>query len=116
MFDIGFPELMLVMVVALLVLGPERLPEAIRTLSLWVGRFRRMARSAKEELDKEIGMEDIRRQLHNEQIMRDLGEARADIKRTLTDTPPAPEATPQSPPIDAAGSEPAQESKPDRER
>ena len=41
MFDIGFPELMIVSVVALLVLGPERLPEALRTLGLWFGRMRR---------------------------------------------------------------------------
>ncbi|MCY3639500.1 MAG: Sec-independent protein translocase protein TatB, partial [Gammaproteobacteria bacterium] len=41
MFDIGFPELMLVAIVGLLVIGPNRLPEALRTLGLWLGRMRR---------------------------------------------------------------------------
>ncbi|MEE8077677.1 MAG: twin-arginine translocase TatA/TatE family subunit, partial [Pseudomonadales bacterium] len=40
MFEIGFPELMLIAVVGLLVIGPERLPEALRTLGLWFGRMR----------------------------------------------------------------------------
>ena len=41
MFDIGFAELLLIAVVGLLVIGPERLPSAIRTTSLWLGRLRR---------------------------------------------------------------------------
>ena len=41
MFDIGFPELLLISVVALLVIGPEKLPDTIRTVSLWVGRIQR---------------------------------------------------------------------------
>jgi sec-independent protein translocase protein TatB len=41
MFDIGFSELVLVGVVALVVLGPERLPGAVRTASLWIGRIKR---------------------------------------------------------------------------
>ena len=63
MFDIGFPELILVSIVALLVLGPERLPEALRTLGLWLGRLRRSFNSVKTEIEREIGMDDIRRQL-----------------------------------------------------
>jgi len=41
MFDIGFPELIVVSIVALLVIGPDKLPETLRSLFLWVGRLRR---------------------------------------------------------------------------
>ncbi|HAR30669.1 MAG TPA: twin-arginine translocase subunit TatB, partial [Gammaproteobacteria bacterium] len=41
MFEVSFQELLLVAIVALVVLGPERLPSALRTLGLWLGRLRR---------------------------------------------------------------------------
>ena len=72
MFDIGFPELMIVSIVALLVVGPERLPGAIRSMSLWIGRFRRSFTNIKQEIEKEIGADEIRSQLYNESIMQDL--------------------------------------------
>ena len=72
MFDIGFPELALASLVALLVLGPERLPSALRTLGLWLGRIRRGFNAVKSEFEREIGMDDVRRQLHNEQIMEEV--------------------------------------------
>ena len=72
MFDIGFPELMLIAIVGLLVIGPERLPEALRTLGLWFGRMRRSFTSIKAEIEKEIGMDEVRRQLHNEAIMDEM--------------------------------------------
>ena len=55
MFDIGFPELLIVSLVALLVLGPERLPEALRTLSLWIARMRRSFLNVKAEIERAIG-------------------------------------------------------------
>jgi len=69
MFDIGFSELLLVGLVALLVLGPERLPGAVRTAGLWAGRLKRSFLAIKQEVEREIGADEIRRQLHNEQIM-----------------------------------------------
>ena len=66
MFDIGFLELLVIALITLLVMGPERLPEAIRTLSLWIGRLKQLFASAQQELEKEVGMDDIRHQLHNE--------------------------------------------------
>ena len=77
MFEIGFWELSLIGVIALLVIGPERLPETVRTISLWVGRFRRSMTSLKQELEREIGADEIRQQLHNEAIMQELEEAKA---------------------------------------
>ncbi len=80
MFDISFPELVLVCVVALLVLGPERLPEALRTLGLWLGRARRSFMSVKAEIEREIGMDEVRRQLHNETILEDLKRLERDVQ------------------------------------
>ncbi|MCQ4274025.1 Sec-independent protein translocase protein TatB [Stutzerimonas degradans] len=69
MFDIGFTELLLVGLVALVVLGPERLPGAVRTTGLWVGRLKRSFSNIKAEVEREIGADEIRRQLHNERIL-----------------------------------------------
>lgn len=69
MFGISFSELLLVGIVALLVLGPERLPSAARTAGLWVGRLKRSFNVIKSEVEREIGVEDIRCQLHNENML-----------------------------------------------
>ncbi len=82
MFDVGFPELMLVAVVGLLVIGPERLPEALRTLGLWFGRMRRSFISVKTEIEKEIGMDEVRRQLHNEAVMDEMKRIEQQVKNT----------------------------------
>jgi len=60
MFDIGALELVLVGVVALLVVGPERLPKLARTAGLWVGRARRALLSVKQEIDREIKAEELK--------------------------------------------------------
>ena len=62
MFDIGFSELLLVGLVALLVLGPERLPGAARTAGLWIGRIKRSFLSIKTEVEREIGADNRGRQ------------------------------------------------------
>ncbi|SDV06954.1 Sec-independent protein translocase protein TatB [Pseudomonas mucidolens] len=69
MFGISFTELLLVGLVALLVLGPERLPGAARTAGLWIGRLKRSFNAIKQEVEREIGADEIRRQLHNEHIL-----------------------------------------------
>ncbi|HAZ80827.1 MAG TPA: twin-arginine translocase subunit TatB [Porticoccaceae bacterium] len=79
MFDIGFSELLIVAVLTLIVMGPERLPETVRTISLWLGRLRQFLSSARTEIEDEIGIDEIRRQLYNEKLMRDLDKARQDI-------------------------------------
>jgi sec-independent protein translocase protein TatB len=66
MFDIGFPELLLIAVVGLLVLGPDRLPVALRAMGLWLGRAQRSYASVKAQIEKEVGMEDVHRQLRRE--------------------------------------------------
>ncbi|CAM3249773.1 Sec-independent protein translocase TatB [Pseudomonas floridensis] len=76
MFGISFSELLLVGLVALLVLGPERLPGAARTAGLWIGRLKRSFNAIKQEVEREIGADEIRRQLHNEHILSLEDEAR----------------------------------------
>ena len=63
MFDVGFGELLLIAVVALVVLGPERLPKAARFAGLWVRRARAQWYSVKAELERELEAEDLKRGL-----------------------------------------------------
>ncbi|WP_054093993.1 Sec-independent protein translocase protein TatB [Pseudomonas sp.] len=89
MFDIGFTELLLVGLVALVVLGPERLPGAVRTAGLWVGRLKRSFNNIKAEVEREIGADEIRRQLHNERIL--------DLEREMKQSIMPPASTTSSP-------------------
>ena len=59
MFDIGFWELMLIAIMGLVVLGPERLPSAIGTLSRWLGSIRQTANSLKAELNHELRVKEM---------------------------------------------------------
>ncbi|WP_420232391.1 Sec-independent protein translocase protein TatB [Pseudomonas sp. ABY48] len=102
MFGISFTELLLVGLVALLVLGPERLPGAARTAGLWIGRLKRSFNAIKQEVEREIGADDIRRQLHNEHILSLEQEARKIFTPTQqepTPVQPVPEQAiaPQAP-------------------
>ncbi len=104
MFDIGFSELLLVGLVALIVFGPERLPGAARTAGLWIGRLKRSFSAIKAEVEREMGADEIRRQLHNEQILQMERELQQSIQPAATPpadaqaAPPAPEAGPTTPP------------------
>ena len=79
MFNIGTFELLLICIIALLVLGPERLPGAVRTAGLWIGRFRRSFYKVKAEIERELNADEIRRQLHNESIMAELEETKSEV-------------------------------------
>ncbi len=83
MFDIGFAELMIIGIVGLLVIGPDRLPETLRTGALWMGRARRTYSKFRRELEEEIGADDIRRELHNEAILEELKGARDQLNNTI---------------------------------
>ncbi|WPC06147.1 Sec-independent protein translocase protein TatB [Pseudomonas benzenivorans] len=99
MFDIGFAELLLVGLVALLVLGPERLPGAVRTAGLWIGQLKRSFSAIQAEVEREIGADEIRRQLHSEQILeleREMKAMKQDILAPMptSDTGNSAETTP----------------------
>jgi sec-independent protein translocase protein TatB len=66
MFDIGFSELALIMVVALVVIGPERLPRLVRTAGLYLGRARRMMATVKADVKRELAAEDLKRTLQQQ--------------------------------------------------
>jgi sec-independent protein translocase protein TatB len=83
MFDIGFAELLFIAIVGLLVLGPERLPIAIRTVSLWLGRLRRSFGEIRAEIEREVGADEIRRQLHNESVMASLKDSKNTIDQSI---------------------------------
>lgn len=83
MFDPSFFELIIICVVALLLLGPDRLPGAIKTLGLWIGRLRRSFNNIKREIEKEVGADEIRRQLRNEAIMEKFNNTKSQITESI---------------------------------
>ena len=77
MFDIGFAELLLIGVVGLLVVGPEQLPGAVRTVLAWVNRFRRSFDQIRTE---------VRRELHNDETMQKLKADSRQLEQQVRDT------------------------------
>ena len=71
MFDIGFAELVIIAIVGLLVIGPERLPGAIRTGSAWLNRLRRGFNDIKQE---------VKQELHNDAVMEELRKTGEQLK------------------------------------
>ena len=63
MLDIGATELLLVAIIGLVVVGPERLPRLARTLGLWVKRLRGQVSSIQRDINRELELEDLKRQL-----------------------------------------------------
>ena len=74
MFDVGFLELLVVGVVALLVIGPERLPKLARTAGMWVGRGRRFVSSVKADIEQELKTEELNRILDQQKSSNPLHE------------------------------------------
>ncbi|MFN3580982.1 MAG: Sec-independent protein translocase protein TatB [Pseudomonas sp.] len=103
MFDVGFLELLFVAIIALLILGPERLPVAVRTVGLTIGRIKRGFADVRAQVEREIGADEIRQQLHNERILANLEKKPDSTKdatqETTTSTEPesAAQTTPSKP-------------------
>jgi sec-independent protein translocase protein TatB len=98
MFEVGFTEIVLILGIALLVLGPQRLPKLAADLGRWAGKARGMARQLKTQLEQEATTYDPLRDTHA-------------TSQTIHTPPPAPAATPADPPVDApeASDEPKRE-------
>ena len=119
MFDFSFGEMLVVGLVALVVLGPERLPKAARFVGLWVRRARAQWYSVKSELEREIASEDLRRSLADgQQVMREteahLRATDAEIRSSVSSTmaavrAPVAAALPPAPIVDAATEAPVAE-------
>lgn len=84
MFDIGFWEILLIAVVALLVVGPERLPKLIRVVGLWLGRAQASLQSIRNEINRELRAQELQDALkRTEKNMPDLNEQiRVDDNKT----------------------------------
>jgi sec-independent protein translocase protein TatB len=87
-FEVGFTEIIMVALVALLVVGPERLPELVRNTGRWIGRFQRIAREMRTEFDRDVGREELTRLQH-------------DLRSTTSERIVLPEPTAKSPVIEA---------------
>ncbi len=81
MFDVGFSELVLVLVVALIVVGPERLPAVARTLGAYIRKARQAFDSVKQEVEKELDTAALQEQLRQNNILQD--ETLDEVKSTV---------------------------------
>ena len=138
MFDIGFFELVVLSVVGLLVLGPERLPHAIRMTGAYMGRIRRAVASVREEFEREVNLHEtqqrIKQQMDDaglEETRQALQQLRQDVEadsqgqaskskvkpRPQSESQPRPELQPEENRIDGgltqAGPTPAPDDAPD---
>lgn len=95
MFDIGFLELLIIAVVALLVLGPERLPKAARTAGLWIGKIKRSVSGMQREINAQLEAEELRQKLDEQQKKLDdsLNRARQDVEGLAGTDPSSDEAS-----------------------
>ncbi len=80
MFDVGFWEILLIMILALVVIGPERLPGAARTLGLWVGKGRRYIEGVKSEVEQGFDVSEFKRVIRNQEIQ--LNELQQKVSQT----------------------------------
>ena len=84
MFDIGFWEIAMVGVIALLVVGPERLPKVARVAGLWIGKGRRFMSSVKGEIDRELKADELKRIMAEQAKVNDLYEIGEQAKEGLS--------------------------------
>jgi len=119
MFDIGFSELLVIAVVALVVLGPERLPKAARFAGLWVRRARAQWNSVKDELERELAADELKRELQQardalNRAESELHRADAQVRAGIDEVGRLPAAAAEAPaaPADAAANTDAATSTP----
>ncbi|MDQ7733491.1 Sec-independent protein translocase protein TatB [Halomonas sp. SpR1] len=99
MLDIGFLELMLIGIVGLLVLGPERLPRAARTTGMWIGKIKRTVSGMQREISAQLEAEELRQKLNEQQKKLDdsLKKAKLDVE-SIADSPASSDAVPPKTP------------------
>jgi sec-independent protein translocase protein TatB len=90
MFDVGFWELTLILIVALLVVGPERLPRVARSAGLWMGKMRRFVSTVRADIQRELAAEELKETLAKQakstglhEIIEETREIAADAGQTL---------------------------------
>jgi sec-independent protein translocase protein TatB len=85
MFDIGFWELALIGVMALLVVGPDRLPALARTVGLWVGRIRRYVSTVRDDIEREIQADELKSMLSKTDDLNPLKDIVDETTSTISD-------------------------------
>ena len=90
MFDIGFSELCLVAVIALLVVGPKRLPETVRAWGRWTARARQAIQTLQREVEQELDLEEVRRIGQEYRLDRSPGSDKAHSPPSVSDRAPRP--------------------------
>lgn len=94
MLDIGFSEILVIFVLALVVLGPEKLPRFTSQVGRWIGRARGMARQFREQLEEEVNLEEARKA--EPQVTRNaLPPVSASTALPSTYSPPSPQPEPE---------------------
>ena len=83
MFDIGFSELLLFGVIALIVLGPEKLPQAARTAGQWYAKIRRTVTTLQSEIEAELDLAETRQQMQKE--LAKIRETEAEMRREMAE-------------------------------
>jgi sec-independent protein translocase protein TatB len=83
MFDVGFWEILLILVLALVVIGPERLPGAARQAGFWVGKARRYIEGVRTEVEQELDVNEFKRMLRNQEVQ--INELQQQIKSSVDD-------------------------------
>src|SRR3954452_21797303 len=112
MFDIGFSELLVIGVVALIVIGPQKLPRVARTAGILMGRLQRYVSDVKADINREIELEELRKMRDSMQqaassfetsVQSELNKTESELNKSVeavvADTPPAPEPPPAQPAV-----------------
>lgn len=94
MFDIGFSELMVIAIIALVVIGPERLPKVARTIGILAGRLQRYVADVKADINREIELDELRKMRDSMQkaagdfessVQSELAKTETDLNKTVED-------------------------------
>ncbi len=83
MFDVGFWEILIILILALVVIGPERLPGAARKAGYFVGKARRYIEGVRSEVESELDVNEFKRMLHNQAVQ--INELQDQIKSGVND-------------------------------
>ncbi|MET4693121.1 Sec-independent protein translocase protein TatB [Endozoicomonas lisbonensis] len=85
MFDMGFAEMITIGLLALVVMGPERLPQAIRSILKWIHYLRQTASTLKDTVEQELKIDEIKKDLQTEEIERQVESFRQQAAKTSAD-------------------------------
>ncbi len=88
MFDIGFSEIIFILIIGLLVIGPQRLPRVARTAGLWFGKLRGFVATVKSDIDKELATEELKKTLARQAAIPELEELIEEADQSLTGEKP----------------------------